>query len=132
MQWYFKVLHEYANFAGRARRTEFWMFVLVSFGISVVLAIIDSVVGLQLGVGVGVLRGLYWLAVLIPSIAVGARRLHDTGRSAWWLLLSLIPLVGTIVLIVFWASEGTPTVNVYGPNPKQMATSHRPTPPVPA
>jgi uncharacterized membrane protein YhaH (DUF805 family) len=132
MQWYLKVLREYANFAGRARRIEFWMFVLVSFGISVVLAIIDSVVGLQLGVGMGVLGGLYWLAVLIPSIAVGARRLHDTGRSGWWLLLSLIPLVGTIVLIVFWASEGTPTVNAYGPNPEQMATSDWPAPPVPA
>lgn len=119
MQWYLKVLSQYADFNGRARRTEYWMFTLISVIISVVLAILDSVLDTSPG-GFGLLQGLYGLAVLLPSLAVGARRLHDTGRSAWWLLIGLIPLIGAIVLIVYFVFEGDRGPNAYGSDPKAL------------
>ncbi|MFF7178403.1 DUF805 domain-containing protein [Streptomyces sp. NPDC008121] len=112
MNWYLDVLKKYAVFSGRARRKEFWMFTLFSVLISIVLTIIDSMLGIQL------LSLIYSLAVLIPTLAVSIRRLHDTGRSGWWILIGLIPLVGAIILIVFYASEGNQTENAHGPNPK--------------
>lgn len=116
MNWYLEVLRKYVVFDGRAHRTEFWMFTLISVVISIVLALIDVAIGTY-GAGGGVLQGIYGLAVLLPSLAVGARRLHDIGRSGWWLLLGLIPLVGIIILIVWWAQEGDAGSNQYGPNP---------------
>jgi uncharacterized membrane protein YhaH (DUF805 family) len=113
MNWYLAVLKNYAGFTGRARRTEYWMFFLVNFIIGVVLDIIG--IFIRLGAIVG---ALYGLAVLIPGLAVGVRRLHDTGRSGWWLLIAVIPVVGAIILIVFLATEGEPGENAYGPNPK--------------
>jgi uncharacterized membrane protein YhaH (DUF805 family) len=113
MNWYLEVLKKYAVFTGRARRTEYWMFVLVSVIISVVLTVVEMVVRLP-----GVLSGLYALATLLPSIGVGVRRLHDTNRSGWWLLISLVPVIGVIVLIVFLATDSQPGSNQYGPNPK--------------
>jgi uncharacterized membrane protein YhaH (DUF805 family) len=113
MEWYLKVIQNYVGFSGRARRKEYWMFTLFSIIISIALSIIEIIIGLP-----SVLTGLYSLAVLIPSLAVGVRRLHDTGRSGWWLLLSLIPLIGTIILIVFLAEDGKPGDNQYGSNPK--------------
>lgn len=112
MKWYLKVLRQYADFTGRARRMEYWMFVLVNSIIGVVLLILDSVLR------TGLPGLLYSLAVLLPSLAVGARRLHDTGRSGWWLLISIIPLIGTVVLIVFFATDGERAPNGYGPDPK--------------
>lgn len=112
MSWYIEALKKYAVFSGRAHRTEYWYFFLFNVLISIVLAIIDSVVG------IGVLYAIYSLAVLIPSIAVGIRRLHDTDRSAWWLFISLIPLIGSIILIIFLASDGGFGDNKYGPSPK--------------
>lgn len=114
------MLSQYADFNGRARRTEYWMFTLFSVIISVVLAILDAVLGTSAG-GFGLLGVLYSLAVLLPSLAVGARRLHDTGRSAWWLLMGLIPLIGAIVLIVFFVLDGDRGSNAYGPDPKTPA-----------
>ena len=105
--WYVEVLKKYAVFEGRARREEFWMFTLVNFIIAVVLHLISPFLG-----------GLYNLAVLAPALGVGARRLHDTGRSGWLQLLVLIPLIGIIVLIVFWAQDSQPGANAHGPNPK--------------
>lgn len=116
MQWYVEVLKKYAVFDGRAHRTEFWMFVLVSVIISIVLGVIDGIIGTY-GAAGGLLQGIYSLAVLLPSLGVGARRLHDIGRSGWWLLLGLIPLVGIIILIVWWAQEGDAQPNQYGSNP---------------
>lgn len=116
MNWYLEVLRKYVVFDGRAHRTEFWMFTLVSVIISIVLALIDVAIGTY-NAGGGVLQGIYGLAVLLPSLAVGARRLHDIGRSGWWLLLGLIPLVGIIILIVWWAQESDAGANEYGPNP---------------
>jgi uncharacterized membrane protein YhaH (DUF805 family) len=117
MQWYTEVLKKYLVFTGRARRKEFWMFTLFSFIISTVLGTIDNIIGTTNSSGGGVLSGIYGLLVLLPSVAVWVRRLHDTNRSAWWLLIALT-VVGIIVLIVFAALEGTPGDNKYGPDPK--------------
>jgi uncharacterized membrane protein YhaH (DUF805 family) len=114
MEWYLKVLRQYVDFAGRARRKEYWMFTLVNVIIALVLAILDNVFT------TGILGLVYSLAVLLPSLAVGVRRLHDTGRSGWWLLISLIPLIGAIVLVVFFATDGEPQPNAYGPDPKAV------------
>jgi uncharacterized membrane protein YhaH (DUF805 family) len=118
MQWYTEVLKKYAVFSGRARRKEFWMFVLANFVISIILNIVDRAIGTDNASGSGLLGSLYSLAVLVPTLAVGARRLHDTDRSGWWLLLYLIPVLGWIVLIVFWAMDGTVGQNTYGLDPK--------------
>ncbi|MCK7594540.1 DUF805 domain-containing protein [Pseudomarimonas salicorniae] len=118
MNWYLEVLKKYAVFSGRARRKEYWMFVLFNIIIAFVLGIIDGVLGLTTEGGMGILGGLYSLAVLLPSIAVGVRRLHDTGRTGWWLLIAFIPLIGAIVLIVFFVLDSQPGSNEYGPNPK--------------
>lgn len=114
MNWYIKCLKQYVDFNGRASRTEFWMFALFNFLISLVLAIIDVVVGL------GFLQPIYALAVLLPALAVSVRRLHDTGRAGWWLLLILLPLIGPIILIVFWVQDSNPGDNAFGPNPKAV------------
>jgi uncharacterized membrane protein YhaH (DUF805 family) len=116
--WKKVVLENYANFEGRARRAEFWWYFLANIIISAVFNILDAVLGLGLGGGVGLLGLLYSLAVLVPGLAVGVRRLHDTDKSGWWLLIGLVPIAGIIVLIVFWATEGPPPVNRYGANPK--------------
>ncbi|MGW1073069.1 DUF805 domain-containing protein [Streptomyces sp. NPDC002537] len=112
MHWYVDVLKKYTAFSGRAGRQEFWMFTLISFVISIVVAVVDAALGTS-----PLLGALYSLAVLLPSIAVGIRRLHDTGRSGWWLLIGLIPFVGIIVLVVLWALDSTPHDNAYGPSP---------------
>jgi uncharacterized membrane protein YhaH (DUF805 family) len=123
MQWYLKVLRQYADFNGRARRTEYWMFALFSIAISIVLGLLDLMLGLTFieGSTSGWLGLIYGLAVLLPSLGVGVRRLHDTGRSGWWLLIGLVPLVGAIVLIVFLATAGNPGSNAYGPDPKALS-----------
>ncbi len=114
MNWYLKVVRDnYANFAGRARRQEFWMFVLVNIVINIIL----SIIGLALGKFGVYLSYLYSLAILIPTIAVGVRRLQDTGRSGWWMLLCLVPLVNLLV-VYFWALEGDKGSNAYGSDPK--------------
>lgn len=120
MNWYMEVLKKYADFSGRARRTEFWMFVLFNFIISVVLSVIDHVVGLDKN-GVGILRPIYALAVLVPSIAVAVRRLHDTNRSGWWILVGLVPCIGWIFLLIYYVQDSDPQPNQYGPNPKMMS-----------
>ena len=109
MQWYVDVLRKYAVFGGRASRPEFWYFTLVN----TIIEVIGQVVGRQVRV-VMLVPSLYRLAVLLPSIGVAIRRLHDTNRSGWWLLLAFIPIVGWIILIVFYASAGTAGPNSYG------------------
>ncbi len=119
MKWYLHVLKNYVNFNGRASRPEFWYFVLFNFLFSLGASILDGILGttnMQAG-GIGILGGIYSLAVLLPGIAVGVRRLKDTGRSGWWYLIGLIPIVGFILLIVWWASPGDPQANEYGPVP---------------
>jgi uncharacterized membrane protein YhaH (DUF805 family) len=121
MNWYIEVLKKYAVFSGRARRKEYWMFVLISTIISIVLSALDAALGLTRMGGVGPLDGIYSLAVLIPSIAVSIRRLHDTNRSGWWLLINMIPVIGWIIYFVFLVSDSDPGTNEYGPNPKAYA-----------
>lgn len=112
MSWYLAVLKNYAGFGGRARRKEYWMFYLIDVIVALILA----------GVGVAIESDIpymiYVLATLIPTLAVTVRRLHDTGRSGWWIFIALIPLLGSIALLVFLASEGKPEANQYGENPK--------------
>jgi uncharacterized membrane protein YhaH (DUF805 family) len=112
MNFYLDVLKKYAVFDGRAGRQEFWMFVLINWIIMIGLTVIETVVG-----GPGLLGTLYSLAVLIPSLAVGARRLHDTDRSGWWQLIGLT-VIGVIVLIVFFAMAGQAGANQHGAPPK--------------
>ncbi|WP_310447365.1 DUF805 domain-containing protein [Thiobacillus sp.] len=122
MNWYLNVLKQYAVFKGRARRKEYWFFILFNLIASVVLTVIDFMTGsLDSELGIGLLSGLYSLAVLIPSLAVTVRRLHDTDRSGWWLLIGLVPLLGAIVLLVFMLLDGTPGDNQHGANPKGAA-----------
>jgi len=119
MNWYIEALKKYAVFEGRARRKEYWFFVLFSIIITMVLSVLDGALGLfDLETGIGLLSGIYSLAVLIPSISVGVRRLHDTNRSGWWLLITVIPLIGAIVIIVLLALDSKPGDNEYGSNPK--------------
>lgn len=119
MSWYLEVLKKYAVFSGRARRTEYWYFVLFNIIVAVVLSLIDTLLGtFNFMQGVGLLSGLYALAVLIPTLAVTVRRLHDIDRTGWWIFINLIPLIGFIVLLVFAVTDGTPGSNRYGPNPK--------------
>ncbi len=108
---------KFATFDGRARRSEFWWFALFTTIVQVIASIIDRAI-LGADSQVGVVAGIAWLALIVPSLAVGARRLHDTGRSGWWQLLSLIPLVGTIILIIWWAKDGDTAPNQHGINPK--------------
>ncbi|MCI4046703.1 DUF805 domain-containing protein [Streptomyces sp. TRM75563] len=112
MNWYLDVLKNYAGFSGRARRKEYWMFVLFNFIIGVVLSVIGTAIDTQIP------YIIYIVAVIVPSLAVLVRRLHDTGRSGWWFFIAFVPLVGGIVLLVFLASEGKPETNQYGVNPK--------------
>ena len=120
MSWYLQALKKYAVFSGRSRRMEYWYFVLFNIIVSIVLGTIDALLGtLGSGMGVGLLSGIYGLAILIPSLAVTVRRLHDTDRTGWWILIALVPLIGGIVLLVFALLEGTPGPNRYGLNPKE-------------
>ncbi|MEH6480218.1 MULTISPECIES: DUF805 domain-containing protein [Pseudoalteromonas] len=115
MEHYMNALRSYADFSGRNRRKAYWMFVLFNFIFSVVCNAIDGVLGTMF------IGSIYSLALLIPGLSAGARRLHDTGRSGWWQLLWLVPVIGWIVLIVFLAQNSHEGENDYGPNPKELA-----------
>jgi uncharacterized membrane protein YhaH (DUF805 family) len=119
MNWYIKVLKNYANFSGRARRKEFWFFALFNMIFAIAAAIVDNVLGIAFeDTGYGPLYCLYGLAVLIPGIAVSIRRLHDIGKSGWYYLLVLIPCVGGIILLVFALTPGDTYDNEFGSDPK--------------
>lgn len=120
MTWYLAVLKRYGGFDDRAHRTEFWMFMLWGAVVSIALVILDAVIGTENEYG-GLLSGIYAIATIVPSLAVGARRLHDIGRSGWWQLIGLIPLIGLIVLIVWWARDGEAARNEWGGNPWEGA-----------
>ncbi|WP_028025443.1 DUF805 domain-containing protein [Enterovibrio calviensis] len=113
MSYFIMALKKYAEFSGRARRKEYWMFILFYLIFSIVLTFIDSMLGTMF------LSLIFSLALLIPSISLTARRLHDTGRSGWWQLIALIPLVGAIVMLVFLVQDSKED-NQYGANPKSI------------
>lgn len=109
-EWYVVPFQKYVEFEGRARRKEYWIFVLINLVVSVILSNVFSLLGT-----------LFSLAIFLPSIAVGVRRLHDIGRTGWWLLIGFIPLIGLIVLIYFFVQDSEPGANQYGANPKAVA-----------
>jgi uncharacterized membrane protein YhaH (DUF805 family) len=109
--------NKYVDFNGRARRSEFWWWVLFTVLLGIVASIIDAILGTGSSSGTGLIQGIAQLAVLLPSLAVGARRLHDTGRSGWWQLLWIAIIVGWIFLII-WFCEDSHSDNQYGPSPK--------------
>jgi uncharacterized membrane protein YhaH (DUF805 family) len=113
MDYYVSALKNYATFSGRARRKEYWMFTLVNVLISIVLSILSMLLPV-----LGILSIIYSLAIIIPSFAVNVRRLHDIEKSGWWVLISLVPIIGGIVLLVFACTEGTQGPNQYGEDPK--------------
>lgn len=113
MSWYLQVLKKYAVFDGRARRKEYWYFYLVNLVVSLMLALIDFQSGTAYLFG-----GLYSLGIFLPGLGVEIRRLHDIGRSGWWLFIGLVPLVGPIILIIWLATKGDTRPNDYGPSPK--------------
>jgi uncharacterized membrane protein YhaH (DUF805 family) len=117
MHWYLDVLKKYWVFTGRARRTQYWMFVLFDITIAIALAVIDAIIGSRV-----IAVYFYTIVMVAPRAGVMVRRLHDTNRSAWWLLISLIPF-GQIVLLVFLVLDGTPGSNDYGPDPKAATAS---------
>lgn len=123
MNWYISVLKKYAVFSGRAQRKEYWMFTLFSLIISIVLSLLDGILGFSSEGGYGLLNSLYMLAILLPSFGVAIRRLHDTNRSGWWLLIVLIPLIGAIVLLVFFVQDSQPGENRFGSNPKGVSAA---------
>jgi uncharacterized membrane protein YhaH (DUF805 family) len=127
MQWYLAVLKNYVGFSGRARRTEYWMYTLFNFIIAMVLFVLD--VATKTGFFAALIV-LYELAVLLPTLAVLVRRLHDIGQSGWWILISLVPFIGSIVLLVFTVLPGNQGPNKYGDDPKgtPMATPYPPQP----
>ncbi len=118
MHWYIDVLRKYTVFEGRARRKEYWIFALISALILIFLSLIDEMTGWKVWDDEGLLSLVYSIAVFVPTLAVVVRRLHDTDRSGWWVLIALIPLVGAIVLLVFLILKGNEGDNRFGPDPK--------------
>lgn len=132
MEWFLKVVkNNYSKFSGRARRKEYWMFILFSIAFSISLTILDDILGLNYNESYtstsgfsfyasgGILSSIFSLAILIPSLAVSVRRLHDINKSGWNLLLVFIPLIGFIWLIILFATEGDKGSNQYGSDPKK-------------
>jgi len=132
MKWYLKVLNNYATFSGRARRSEFWFFVLFNMIFALVAMGIDNVLGTtfwhsKMGYGVSLPYGyiylLYVLAVFIPGLAVAVRRLHDVGKSGWMYFIVLIPIIGSIWLLVLFFTDSEVGSNKWGENPKEVAAN---------
>ncbi|MCA9017194.1 MAG: DUF805 domain-containing protein [Planctomycetaceae bacterium] len=118
MNWYLSVINKYVDFSGRARRKEYWMFFLFNMIISFGVALVGGLIGGKNGLFALSLPALYSLFVFLPSLAVTVRRLHDTNRSGWWILISLVPFFGAIILFVCTVLDSDPDSNTYGPNPK--------------
>lgn len=119
MNYYIDALKKYIVFNGRATRSEYWYFILFTFIATAILAIIDNTFGFTDESGQGMLTGIYSLATIVPVISALVRRLHDTGKSGWWVLIGLIPFVGSIILIIFAIKDSQPGTNAYGPYPKK-------------
>ena len=115
MKWYLKVLSQYADFNGRARRTEYWMFSLFNMIFAFIAIFIDATLG-----STPILYSLFAIAMFIPGLAVLVRRLHDVGKSGWMCLIALIPLIGSIWLLVLMVTDGVNGSNNYGANPKEI------------
>lgn len=124
MNWVKTVFRKYATFQGRAQRAEYWYFVLFYVVVYTVLGFLDGSLSRPADEpSWGLLSGVFALATLVPSIAVSVRRLHDTNRSGWWMLVMFVPLIGQLVMLIFMVLDGTPGDNRFGPNPKQQAAA---------
>lgn len=124
MNYYIEAIKKYAVFTGRSRRSEYWYFVLFNFLAAIAIGIVSVIINDR----DNTLSRLYTLAMFLPALGVTIRRLHDIGKSGWWIFMVLIPLVGAIILIVWEATDGQLGSNKYGPNPKEVANSQQPTP----
>ena len=125
MEYFLQALKNYAVFSGRARRKEYWMFALFNIIFAIAAMFADSLMGTSLGgTGYGFVYMFYSLAMLIPALAVGVRRLHDVGKSGWFTLIVFVPLVGAIWLLVLACTEGTHGDNQYGADPKAEALAY--------
>ncbi|OXM17401.1 DUF805 domain-containing protein [Paenibacillus herberti] len=113
MGWFLKAIKNYAGFAGRSRRMEYWMFILFSSIFTFIISVLEALIGIP-----SLLSFLFTLFLLVPSLSVAVRRLHDTGRTGWWNLIGFVPLIGIIVLTVFMCLDGEEHDNEYGRNPK--------------
>jgi uncharacterized membrane protein YhaH (DUF805 family) len=122
MNWYLAVLKKYAVFSGRARRKEYWMFILFNLIFMLIAYILNSILT---GNGYGFIYMIYSLAVFLPGLAVSIRRLHDIGKSGWYLLLGFIPIIGGIWLLVLVCLDGNAGDNMYGPNPKSVSLENQ-------
>ena len=124
MNWVKTVFRKYATFQGRAQRAEYWYFVLFYVIVYMVLGFLDGSLSRPAEEpSWGLLSGVFALATLVPSIAVSVRRLHDTNRSGWWMLVMFVPLIGQLVMLIFMVLDGTPGDNRFGSNPKQQAAA---------
>lgn len=120
MKWYLNALKKYAEFSGRARRKEYWMFTLFHIIFAFVAIGLDVLIGIGTGgMGIGVITIIYFLALIIPSLALVVRRLHDTGKSGWMYFVSFIPFIGGLWLLILMLIEGDMGDNEYGPDPKK-------------
>ncbi|MFN3159410.1 MAG: DUF805 domain-containing protein [Rubinisphaera brasiliensis] len=125
MNWYLKCLRQYVDFSGRARRKEYWMFTLFNLIIAFLIGFVGGIILLAVGVdgpeydsAINGIGAIYNLAILLPALGVLVRRLHDIGKSGWWIFIALIPLIGAIILLLFLIRDSEPGSNQYGPNPK--------------
>lgn len=122
MNYYIQALKKYTDFSGRARRSEYWFFVLFNSIILIIASVADGMLNTEFEIGEGGRLGYiylgYLLFTLLPGLAVAVRRLHDVGKSGWFIFISLIPLIGGIWLMVLFFTDSKPGENEYGPNPK--------------
>ena len=125
LDWMMMPLKRYTDFAGRSRRKEYWMFLLGVIIAAIILGIIEGILGLSGMVGgvYGPLTTLFLLAIIVPSIAVQVRRFHDQDKSGWFVLISLIPFIGGLIVFVFMCLEGTKGPNRFGPDPKDPGSA---------
>lgn len=124
MKYYLAVLKKYGDFNGRARRKEYWMFFLFNSIFALVASILDLFLGFKIS-DYGLIYGIYMLILIVPSLAVGVRRLHDINKSGVWILIGLIPIIGTIWLLILLCTDGINIGNQYGPDPKILETEFK-------
>ena len=125
MEWWLIAMKKYADFSGRARRTEYWMFSLISSAFIILAVFLENMLGVTFeDSGIGLITLLFSLIVIIPSWSVTVRRLHDIGKSGWWILVNFLPYIGGIILFVFLVTDSQPEDNEYGVSPK-VGTSQK-------
>lgn len=124
MNHYKNAFRKYADFKTRARRSEYWYFALFNAIFILLLSLLDTMLGFGSEDTLGIFGGLYSLVVVIPSLAVCVRRLHDIGKSGWWIFIAMVPFIGALVLFLFSIRDSQPGMNQYGPNPKESNGSN--------